>query len=203
MISIGNDIVSLKAIDKNRTKEKRFYSKILSDSELKFYHQKLSEKISFENFVWLLWSVKESTYKFFKRKHHELVFNPRKIIIQGIKFSDYNTFCTTTIYFENNFFYARSIVKDEFIHTVVNDENNFEKIYCGIKSIDDCSNENQSKEVRSFLLNELKTFYPLNTLKIDKHPSGYPFLLKDEKETSIPISISHHKNFIAYSFALQ
>ena len=67
MISTGNDIVALGLINKQRTCEPRFYSKILSASEQALYHQSEFTALPFEHYVWLLWSVKESTYKFLKR----------------------------------------------------------------------------------------------------------------------------------------
>jgi len=55
MTSTGNDIVALNAIAIARTKQNRFYSKILSPSEKNLYSQAGFSKIPFENFVWLLW----------------------------------------------------------------------------------------------------------------------------------------------------
>ncbi|WCT12175.1 4'-phosphopantetheinyl transferase family protein [Mucilaginibacter jinjuensis] len=79
MISIGNDIVDLSAIDKNRTQQKAFYSKILSDKEQQLYSR--SSQMPFEIYVWLLWSAKESVYKFAKRLNPELIFSPARIEI--------------------------------------------------------------------------------------------------------------------------
>ncbi len=218
MRSAGNDIVALKTISTKRTGNKRFYSKILSDTELELYHQQAFGEMPFENFVWLLWSVKESMYKFLKRSIPHLFFCPSKFIVQHIHFPHYvsgikftgnqleNTdlcdedFCRSIIFFENNIFYSRSVIQDEFISTVVNDSENFSKICWGLKSIDDASYENQSKEVRVFILNKLNYFFPNDNLRIEKHPAGYPLLLQEEKEINIPVSLSHHDHFIAYSF---
>ena len=93
MISIGNDIVDLTAIDKHRTQQKAFYSKILSDKEQQLYSR--SSQLPFEIYVWLLWSAKESVYKFAKRLNPELVFSPARIEIQQLsepEFSEFKNF---------------------------------------------------------------------------------------------------------------
>jgi phosphopantetheine--protein transferase-like protein len=81
MISIGNDIVDLAAIDKQRTQQKAFYSKILSDTEQQLYSR--YPQLPFEIYVWLLWSAKESVYKFAKRLNPELVFSPVRIEVDS------------------------------------------------------------------------------------------------------------------------
>ncbi|MGZ3833295.1 MAG: 4'-phosphopantetheinyl transferase family protein, partial [Mucilaginibacter sp.] len=81
MISTGNDIVALKTINIARTKQQNFYRKIISASEKDLYDRQISDKLPFDVFVWLLWSVKESGYKYLQRITPELVFSPTKIII--------------------------------------------------------------------------------------------------------------------------
>src|SRR6185437_5745437 len=85
MKSAGNDIVALGLVDKQRTIQPRFYSKILALTEQELYRQPEINKVSFVNYVWLLWSVKESVYKFLKRGDPCLVFSPTNIIIGDIK----------------------------------------------------------------------------------------------------------------------
>ncbi len=90
MISIGNDIVDLSAIDKHRTQQKAFYSKILSDKEQQLYSR--SSHLPFEIYVWLLWSAKESVYKFAKRLNPELVFSPVRIEVSEPEFIELKNF---------------------------------------------------------------------------------------------------------------
>jgi len=73
MLSAGNDIVDLSLIDINKTRDFRFYSKILCHSEQDLYIT-LDKKINFEQYVWLLWSIKESVYKYFKSFPQALFF---------------------------------------------------------------------------------------------------------------------------------
>ena len=218
MRSTGNDIIGLKSIDPHLTIQQRFYSKILSFSELELYYRKASETIPFENFIWLLWSVKESVYKYQKRNFPDLVFSPGKILIQTIDFPEEypvtefgtiqhesNSFCEGEFYrckvcIGTEVFYSRSKVHNELIYTVVNDSEKFENIWWGIKFIDDADYVSQSSEVRSFVLNKLSSFFPSADLQIEKRQVGYPVLLKAKKELDLPISFTHHDHFIAYSF---
>ena len=221
MISIGNDIISLNAINTDRTKQVRFYSKIVSPSELKLYSTEEFSGMSFENFVWLAWSIKESVYKFQKRNFPNLKFSPVKIEIEKIHFpkkrsfskfkilefkqdSFYNEeFHTGTARFGNNIFYFKSIINEELISTIVSNDEKFENTWWGFKSIDSNNYESQAKEVRAFVLKELKTIFPKNNFNIRKHNIGYPVLLNDEKETNIPLSFSHHGHFVGYSFLIK
>lgn len=221
MISTGNDIVSLKAINPQRTKQAQFYSKIISPSELELYRTEGFAEIPFENFVWLLWSIKESVYKFQKRNFHDLKFSPLKIIIQKINFppgksvtkfeslqyerdSFYKKeFHSGNVCSGNDILYFRSIIHEELLSTVVSNDEKFENTWLGIKSIDNNDYEIQSKEVRSFLLNKLSAIFPNDNFSIRKSIIGYPVLFREKEEINIPVSLAHHDHFVGYSFLLK
>src|SRR5436305_3187439 len=80
--SIGNDIIGLQCIDPERTKQQKFYSKIISRSEISLFNNELLNALSIENFIWVAWSVKESVHKFYKRNNNGVAFSPTKIVIQ-------------------------------------------------------------------------------------------------------------------------
>jgi phosphopantetheinyl transferase (holo-ACP synthase) len=221
MISTGNDIVALKAINIARTKQFRFYSKIISFAEKELYDQLVADKIPFENFVWLLWSVKESAFKFLQRITSDLVFSPSKIIIkqlvlpvqqlvtrleggetEGCGFDDKTSY-KCTIEFGANRLYSRSIISEELIVSVINHEDNFENTCWGLKAINSAAPAHQSKTVRSFLVNRLNGLFPDADLNISKSPSNYPILLNGSEEMAVPVSLAHHDHFVAYSFQLK
>jgi phosphopantetheinyl transferase (holo-ACP synthase) len=219
--STGNDIIALKAINTERTKQVQFYSKILSPSEEALYRSEQFAEMPFQNFVWLLWSVKESVYKYAKRSIPDLIFSPRKIIIQSIdspgnnlapKFGhgqcertsfDEEDSYNSIAYFESAIFHSRSKVYDELIHTVVNAGETFEDTSWGIKYIGQTDTESQSKEVRAFVLNTLAPIFPNDHLTIEKSIAGHPVLFRKTEEMEIPLSLSHHAHFVAYSFLLK
>jgi len=217
MISIGNDIVDLTAIDKNRTQQKAFYSKILSDTEQQLYSR--SSQIPFEIYVWLLWSAKESVYKFAKRLDPELVFSPPRIVIQSepifeAEFSKLKNFQNDTlegtgfasasttnleILYKDKTYYSRSFIFNELIATFVGDEPTMEKIQWGIKKIQSADSEFQSQAVREFISGRLASAFPSDEIKITKTDIGYPIFSQNDQILDIKASFAHHGHYVAYA----
>ncbi|MBC7398375.1 MAG: 4-phosphopantetheinyl transferase family protein [Mucilaginibacter sp.] len=207
MISAGNDIVALNLVDKERTNLPAFYSKFITPDELSL-HQDLT--ISFENFVWLLWSVKESAYKYLKRGDEHLVFSPSKLIVQKLLVSPesdtnlldmdklidayYNGVVSTGI----STIEFKSAINNLFIATIINEGD----VYWGVKTIDSGDYHDQSNSVRLFALAKLNGIIVTDDLWIDKHPSGYPFILNGAHPLDIPISFAHHGCYVSYAFQL-
>ena len=211
--SIGNDIVALNNINAEKTRQQRFYSKFLSLPETELYNNTFS--IPFEQFIWLCWSVKESVFKFQKRIQPELVFSFRKINIQlvdipvndqvfdfyeGVAEYSYlpkqNCYNSVTAIGSSSF-YSHSYISKDFIYTITVDEAANENIFWGIKFIKDTSPHMQSKSVREFVLQKLHSVSGETDLDILKSEAGYPYV---NKHKHIPVSFTHHDNFIGYSF---
>ena len=215
MISTGNDIVALKAINVARTKQQNFYSKIITETEKALYDEQFSDRLPFEQFIWLAWSVKESVFKYLQRLNPELVFSPSQIKIReleppsakGISHFEGRDFNKGTVYegvidYSPHIFYSRTIITDDFIFSVVNHTNNFEKVLWGIKRIDSTDADDQSKAVRAFALAMLNTLFPDSELEVDKNRYSCPIILKNDVEIPVPISLAHHDYWVTYSFQL-
>jgi phosphopantetheinyl transferase (holo-ACP synthase) len=213
MISTGNDIVALKAINVARTRQSNFYQKIISVSEKALLDQ-LSGRIPLEHFVWLLWSVKESAYKYLQRITPDLVFSPTRTIVDHLQLPSTNTVLTLegcgfakelvykgVVTFGDYKVYSRSMISEEFIFSVVSGSNDFENTYWGIQLIGSSEPEDQSKAVRELLSDRLKALFPYD-IQIGKSPHGYPTLIKDGIEIAVPVSFAHHDRYVAYSFVL-
>src|ERR1700748_3418019 len=80
--STGNDLVFLPATRAERTNLPRFYSRILTPTEIRGFQQLAPARLPFDHYVWLCWSVKASVYKYQKRVTPGLSFAPPKIEIQ-------------------------------------------------------------------------------------------------------------------------
>ena len=65
-------------IDPGRSQFPGFYAKILAPSEAALHQPPLS----FPVFLWTLWSIKESVYKFVRRHEPDLIFGPTKIVVE-------------------------------------------------------------------------------------------------------------------------
>jgi phosphopantetheinyl transferase (holo-ACP synthase) len=221
MISAGNDIVSLNAINITRTKQYRFYSKILSPSEKSLYNQAEFAAIPFENFVWLLWSVKESAYKYLKRNNPELIFIPLKFVVtqlqipsgyaftnlenprmEGTGFDNMPAF-KGVITFGDDTIYSASLMYRELIISVINRDENFETTYWGVKLIGENDASYQSIEVRKLLIDRVQHILRLDGLVMGKTSGGTPVVLKNSEELDVAVSLSHHERFVGYSFQLE
>lgn len=212
-ISTGNDIVALKAINIDRTRQPNFYSKIITDNEKSLYDEALFAVLPLEHFVWLAWSVKESVYKFLKRHQHDLIFSPSKIIIahvtppakqsqaqrEGIGF-DGESACKVEATFVGHKFHARTILSRDYIFSVVDNHSGFSKVHWGIKKIGSSEPQDQSAAVRELVLHKFRDLFPEDNFKIGKSLTGLPVLFKNGTETAIPVSFAHHDHYVAYSF---
>jgi phosphopantetheine--protein transferase-like protein len=214
MISIGNDIVDLAAIDKKRTQQKAFYSKILSDKEQQLYSR--SSHFPFEIYVWLLWSAKESVYKFAKRLHPELVFSPARIEVSfKPEFSELQNFQNVTleatgfdsvstfnleIVYKSNTYYARSFIYNNLVATFAGNEPKLFAVYWGIKHIENTDYDTQSQTVRAFVIERLAQIYPDNKIGITKSVVGYPVILSNSNQLNVPLSFAHHGHYVSYAF---
>ncbi len=217
MLSTGNDIVSLNAINVTRTKQPNFYSKILTPTETALHQEPYFATIPFEFFVWLLWSIKESVFKYLQRINPEIIFTPVKFevtqlqIPASFKIQAFNIKELTGIGFDNietiksiipfgdYVLYSNSLIYNEFISTVVNGAEDFSHTHWGVKQIDSSEVAIQSAEVRAFLIANLKDN---SNISIGKNLPGIPIILKDNIRLPIPVSLSHHQEFVAYSFQL-
>jgi phosphopantetheinyl transferase (holo-ACP synthase) len=215
-ISIGNDIVTLANTNAARTREKRFYSKFLTEAEVNLYSNNTSA-FSFEQFAWLCWSIKESVYKFQQRLQPQLAFAAGKINIQKINiplkpqcfFAEKDLFemnclpvehCYTSLTFIGSIpFYSRSFITDELIYTVTADEVYCNNIYWGIKKIEDASYYIQSQSVRMFASQKMSQVLNSDEADILKTKAGYPFI---KQYPQIPVSFTHHHQFIGYAFVV-
>ena len=216
MISAGNDVVDLNKINKERTNQLNFYSKILSKPEQSlFYNQNTG--LPFENYVWLLWSVKESAYKFLKRLQPDLVFSPTKIIVEKVEPSaihpatvfkkvineitdgplEYEGVVTCGQYY----FHFRSKINDDMITSVVDDEESFENVWWGTGFTENTSYNYQSQAAKKFLLSKLNNLLS-GDLHIEKGPFGYPLIMRNNGSVNIPVSLAHDGHFVAYSIKL-
>ncbi|WP_184547670.1 4'-phosphopantetheinyl transferase family protein [Mucilaginibacter sp. FT3.2] len=215
--SAGNDIIDLRIINIERTKDARFYTKFITGTEIALYSQPQLASLPFECFVWMLWSVKESIYKFMQRHNSNLIFSPSKIVVQQISapadlkrsktpaiteakgFEKQACYCST-VTFGQDTFYSRSIIDPNSIFTAINNADDFENVYYGVEQVEHNEPEFQSKAVRQFILKRLGHILNMEPLRIIKNTSGCPVLYNDAGEINIPVSLTHHGYYVAYTF---
>jgi len=207
--------VALALTSAERTRKEKFFSKIICKQEIELFKSIDSSSLSFENFVWLAWSIKESVYKFCSRNNSSLLFSPTKIFINSIQLPAKKnipigremesgsldraiSYCCE-VSFQGSKYFTQSIINNELIFSVCNNKNDFDNICWGIKNIHDDRYENQSASVRLFTLNKLQDLFKHSDLKIEKKTAGYPVI---KQRPNIPLSFTHHGCFVGYAFAL-
>jgi phosphopantetheinyl transferase (holo-ACP synthase) len=201
--SAGNDIIDLNLIDRNRSLLSRFYTKILSAAEIETHHQQYIT-LDFPIYLWLLWSVKESAYKYCKRLDNDLIFSPVKIKVDVLSISQssqsYNTFnCSGKCYLNSQAIYFRSEITAEYIHTVVDVNDTFSNVHFNNEQV---SNEQQlSYAVRQLLVHDINQTMPVESWAIKKDWFHVPVLTLNQHK--FPVSFSHHGKCIAYALKLE
>ncbi|WP_374951577.1 4'-phosphopantetheinyl transferase superfamily protein [Mucilaginibacter sp.] len=202
MISAGNDIVSFAETNPVRTKQPAFYKKFLTDAEVKRYHLLPTGAMLFEHYVWLLWSAKEAAFKFLQRHNPLLVFSPSRFIVDNIIAPTKADGWIGSVTYTNIKFGFHSVLNNDFVHTVIDLSTENTTPYRAEKRIATSTLADQSSSVRAFCLDQIATLFPEDDFKILKTPDGIPVLRSESSGLSYPLSLSHHGNYIAYSFCI-
>jgi phosphopantetheine--protein transferase-like protein len=213
LISVGNDIVVLNPHSIARETSPKFYSKFITEEEFNSYDPSI---MSFHNYIWLLWSVKEAVYKFINRINPELLFSPLRLAVinvtkqkapnanligeEGRGFAYYHIAAQASL--DDRPVDIRSIITDGYIATFAAEKNDFVNMFWGIERIYNTSPANQSAEVRQFALQRLQSLHTKLVMDI-KRCNTLPIpraFANDILMPFIPVSFSHHFNYVAYAF---
>ncbi len=200
MNSTGNDIVALQATQPERTNLPRFYSRILTIDEKKLYDRPGRPSLAFDHFVWLCWSIKESAYKFNKRKFPDLVFAPLKTTISELMSPASDGYYRCRVSCGPETLYSRSLLRDDVIVTVVSEDEQFADTHWGFQPIGSPASADQSAAVRTFALRHLSTALSRADLHVQKDQDGCPIVLAGQQRLDIPLSLAHHDTYVAWSF---
>ncbi|MEN2398725.1 4'-phosphopantetheinyl transferase superfamily protein [Flavobacterium sp. MC2016-06] len=110
---IGNDVVSIpqSRIESN-WKRKGFLEKIFSDEEQNL----ISNAFDYETMVWLIWSMKEASYKIYNRQTKIRAYIPKKLNCKIVSQND--NYTLGKVLCMNSVFYTKSIFTESTIHTI-------------------------------------------------------------------------------------
>jgi hypothetical protein len=200
MKSTGNDIVALRATDPQRTGSARFYSRILAAGEQSLFSQQAFPDLPFGHYVWLLWSIKESVYKYEQRIRPWLAFAPLKITVDKLLPPPGDGFYKAIVLSGDKTLHSRSIIRDGMIASVVSEDENFEHTRWGFSPIAHSAYEHQSTSVRTLAIGELCASLSRSNLRIEKNRFGIPVILDEEELLDIPLSLAHHGHYVAWSY---
>lgn len=186
---IGNDVIDLKlALKQSNWQRQGFLNKIYTQSEQTCIYESNNPF----QMVWLLWSMKESTYKAYLQKNPERFFNPKKLecLLKNNKLG--------TVRINNYEYLTKSEETEDYIHTVatLNEEG------CVTTN---CFETGTTYEIQHNLtynklleqVSYIKTI-PQDTLKIKKDSIGIPKVYSKNESLNLTISMSHHGNYGAF-----
>lgn len=121
---IGNDVVDLALAKKESNwKRKGFLAKLFTA----FEQELINNSINKEEMVWILWSIKESTYKAYQRLLYNRGFYPTKIEVKCLEQIGKQYFSSIQLF--GIYFYGETLVENHVINTIVVKKNtDFERI---------------------------------------------------------------------------
>lgn len=216
--ALGNDIVSLIFISNTKHDNIRYVNKILTHEE----KQIVAGSDLKENMLWLLWSVKESTYKTYSRFCPDYPFSAMAIsavpscltlaeyitdgeIIESSGFNNIRTIESVSLVCGMEFF-CKSVLTKNYIHTFSCDSNeNLNRVHWGFAEIPEVNSNLQSVTARLLARRHIAEIYSLREMDIHiplshEIAAGPPVIFVDKKLSTVPVSISHHNKHVGYCF---
>ncbi|WP_157504165.1 4'-phosphopantetheinyl transferase family protein [Flavobacterium profundi] len=111
---MGNDIVDL-ALAKRESnwKRKGYLNKLFTELEQNYIRTDKNQDIM----VWILWSLKESTYKAYQRIQINRGFYPQKIKIKSLEIKDAIAISTLELFGMD--FFGKTTITTDWIHSIV------------------------------------------------------------------------------------
>lgn len=186
---IGNDVVWLPLVNRQRCSRPQFYQKILSGHELSFFP---GGALPFPEFLWMVWSIKESVFKSERTGATGKIFSAARITLQQFLFCGGKA--TGEAVYNGHAYTFRAYCRKNFIYSVAMHKGFMYALQSGIKYIGHAMPDEQSVAVRNFF-SSATGISPVE--KIRHAASGYPYV----EGGNILLSFSHHGPLVSYAFA--
>lgn len=189
----GNDIVDITtaAVESN-WKRKGFLEKIFTKKEQEYIHHAASPA----QMVWKLWTMKESAYKIYTRQFGGRFFAPQKLNCTLLNETEGLVTINTTTY------QTHTSNTNDYIYTIARPE-----VYSGVNFFNNCFTIPALPAIRQqkFIYENLVTHYAgikradKNNFNVLKEKNNIPFLYCKKEKKKIPVSITHHGNYAAFT----
>lgn len=183
---IGNDIIDLGVANlESNWQRPRFLSKLFSKKEQEI----IASAEDTTNIVWRLWSMKESAYKAHQRGFDlASKFNPKAFECTLLSSEKGCVSVSGSIYD------LHTIMKEGYIYSEATNSN-FKLLVTSI-----FMNNSSSETLKTKIIQEYskQLDHPLTDLSIRKCNHGIPWLMLNQKQLSLPFSITHHGKYSAF-----
>jgi phosphopantetheinyl transferase (holo-ACP synthase) len=189
----GNDIIDIALAKKESNwKRKGFLEKLFTPPE-QLYIRQAQHPV---NLVWLFWSMKESAYKVYTRQYSGRFFAPNKIECALM------TSCTGQVTINQRKYNTISALTDKYIYSIAKPSGCNPSLFHS-----KCFYNHKSSDTNSCqLINEkIKNYYASITgkekmnLTLIKDNNNLPTLFCKDDHSKIPVSITHHGNYAAFT----
>ncbi len=196
---IGNDIVDLAySRQTSNWQRPRFLDKVFTASE----QAQIAAAPDPEQWVWLLWSIKESAYKLILRAAQGPFFAPKQITCEVIPPMAGNALIKSVVHYQGQVYCGESQLSASSIHSLV---------YARAErptfsSARFCLAQSDYPHQGAFIREQLLRHYAdtrqidLQKLAIQKNLHGIPSITMEGVPQTTALSISHHGHFAAYAF---
>ncbi len=190
---IGNDIVDLKqASIESNWKRPRFLDKVFTEKE----QQLIAKAENQHQMVWLLWSMKEASYKVYVQQFNKQFFNPKKL--------QCNLFYKAegTVSIGKNMYRTKSNSTENYIYTIAFLEEK-EHVKSNCFKVEETSYQVQHKDSYRAVLKMFSEFKkaPMDAIEIKKNRLGIPKLFQNNKEQRVSFSLTHHGNYCGWAIS--
>ena len=186
----GNDIVDLKqAATESNWQRKGFLEKIFTPLEQSY----IAEAVVQEQMVWKLWSMKESAYKIYTRQYGGRFFAPQQlkcVLLAG----QLGKVCINNLTYQTS-----TIVTKNYIYSIARTKNSENPVFFShsfrIPEVD------QDKFVYKKIISVYAEAWQKQKeyLTLIKDINGAPLLYSKKERSKIPVSITHHGRYAAFT----
>ena len=187
----GNNIVDIKvAATESNWKRTGFLEKIFTQKEQEY----IKHAATPDEMVWKLWSMKESAYKIYTRQYGGRFFAPKKLSCTLLSSTSgqvtINTISYQTITSSTNGYIYTTARQEKYGTDFLN--------YC-------CEIHGHFTNQQKHVYKKLVASYAANNgednrnFTIIKDKNNVPFMYCKKEQQKIPVSITHHGNFAAFT----
>lgn len=178
---IGNDVVDFgRALDESNWHRKGYLRKLFNNEEQLLIANSADPDVM----VWLLWTMKEASYKIQFRRRHLRSFQPKKFICSSILI--HGNSAEGEVSYEGRHYFSRSVLDENFVHTLSREQPD------GFNEITVLLERDFSGSYDELLKNN-----QLQDYCIIKNEYNIPTLLNRITGERFWLSISHHGRFLS------
>lgn len=176
---LGNDMVDLQYANlTSNWKRKGYLAKLFNEEEQDLINA--AKKPA--TMLWLLWSMKEASYKIANRATGQRFYSPKSFNCSILQ--NNNLVISGQVLYQNNCYFTKSEVSANFVHsTAVTQQSNFDAVNLFYGNY----HPNYLQQFNSI------TAHPL----LVKNKNGIPQIIDKKTGNTEAASISHHGNYLA------